>query len=284
MPLTASTVTRTVSVDGASVTCHDSVTPGELDRPLVLVHGTGGTTASHFGHLFPMMATRTRVIAVDWAPTADPAADLTVDLLVGQVRAVVDELLGPDAAFDLLGYSLGAVVAGQLAADLGRRVENLVLVAGWATTDVHQRLRNEVWRHLYDTSPDALARYTAFCGLSPLALRSLTPAMLDGALASLTADEFTARQMDLNARVDVADRLSAVTARTLIVSCAEDIMVPPHHQYELLGIIDDARLTTMTSGHAFFLERPAELMQIVDLYLREPDRHPAGAIIPETHA
>lgn len=263
MPLTASTVTRTVSVDGASVTCHDSVTPGELDRPLVLVHGTGGTTASHFGHLFPMMATRTRVIAVDWAPTADPAADLTVDLL---------------------GYSLGAVVAGQLAADLGRRVENLVLVAGWATTDVHQRLRNEVWRHLYATSPDALARYTAFCGLSPLALRSLTPAMLDGALASLTADEFTARQMDLNARVDVADRLSAVTARTLIVSCAEDIMVPPHHQYELLGIIDDARLTTMTSGHAFFLERPAELMQIVDLYLREPDRHPAGAIIPETHA
>ena len=103
MPLTASTVTRTVSVDGASVTCHDSVTPGELDRPLVLVHGTGGTTASHFGHLFPMMATRTRVIAVDWAPTADPAADLTVDLLVGQVRAAVDELLGPDAAFDLLG-------------------------------------------------------------------------------------------------------------------------------------------------------------------------------------
>ena len=175
-------------------------------------------------------------------------------------------------------------MAVQLAADLGRRVENLVLVAGWATTDVHQRLRNEVWRHLYATSPDALARYTAFCGLSPLALRSLTPAMLDGALASLTADEFTARQMDLNARVDVADRLSAVTARTLIVSCAEDIMVPPHHQYELLGIIDDARLTTMTSGHAFFLERPAELMQIVDLHLREPDRHPAGAIIPETHA
>ena len=27
MPRTASTVTRTVSVDGASVTCHDSVTP-----------------------------------------------------------------------------------------------------------------------------------------------------------------------------------------------------------------------------------------------------------------
>lgn len=128
MPLTASTVTRTVSVDGASVTCHDSVTPGELDRPLVLVHGTGGTTASHFGHLFPMMATRTRVIAVDWSPPVGPAADLTVDLLAGQVRAAVDELLGPDAAFDLLGYSLGAVVAGQVAADLGRRVENLVLV------------------------------------------------------------------------------------------------------------------------------------------------------------
>lgn len=284
MPLTTSTVSRTVQSDGTSVTYYDSVAPGELGRPLVLVHGTGGTTTSHFAHLFPMMATRTRVVGVDWAPLADLNASITVETLAGQVRAAVGDALGPDETFDLLGYSLGSVVAAQLAADLGRRVENLVLVAGWVTTDVHQRLRNEVWRRLYETDQTALARYTAFCGLSPHALRALPPAMLDGALASLTADAFTARQMDLNAQVDIADRLAEITARTLIVSCTEDVMVPPHHQYELLGGIDDARLTSMTSGHAFFMERPAELMHIVDLHLREPDRYPAGAIIPETHA
>lgn len=72
MPFTDATQTHSVEVDGARVTWFDSVAEGELERPLVLVHGSGGTTATHFGHLFPMMATRTRVIAVDWSPSPIP--------------------------------------------------------------------------------------------------------------------------------------------------------------------------------------------------------------------
>lgn len=284
MPFTDATQTHSVEVDGARVTWFDSVAEGELERPLVLVHGSGGTTATHFGHLFPMMATRTRVIAVDWSPLADPDTELSLDHLVSQVRGAVDAALGVDTPFDLVGYSLGAVVAAQLAAELGKRVQHLVLVAGWITTDAQQRLRNQVWRTLYDSDHDALARYTAFCGFSSPALRALTPAMLEGALATLKPTAFLAQQMDLNARIDISESVGAITARTLIVNCTDDMMVPAHHQYELLGAIDDARLTYITSGHAFFLERPAELMHIVDLFLREPDRHPVGAIIPETHS
>lgn len=283
MSFTDETRTSTVQVDGAEVTYYDSTTEGELGRPLVLVHGTGGTTAVHFGHLLPMMATRTRVIGVDWSPLADDRP-LTVEALAKQVRAAAEATLGPDAKFDLLGYSLGSVVATELAAELGDRVEHLILVAGWLATDTHQRLRNGVWRTLYERDHDALARYTAFCALSPVFLASLPQQTLDALIASLAPSPFTAAQMDLNAEIDLRERAEAITARTLIVSCAEDVMVPPHHQYQLLGAIDDARLTTMTSGHGFFLERPAELMQIVDLFLREPDRHPAGVIIPETHA
>lgn len=283
MSLTDSTRTATVAVRGSTVTVHDSATPAPAGRPLVLVHGTGGSTAAHFGHLFPMMATRTRVIGVDWAPPA-PGEALTLELLVAQVRAAVDDALGADAPFDLLGYSLGSVVAEALAADLGERVRHLVLVAGWITTDLQQRMRNQVWHSLYEHDRDALSRYTAFCGFSGQFFQQFTPAALEGALRAMSAGEFLREQMALNAEIDLSAEIGRITARTLIVSCTDDLMVPGHHQRQLLGAIDDARLTTVASGHAIFQERPAELMQITDLFLREPERFPAGAIIPETRA
>ena len=53
MPLTASTETRTVTVDGAEVTYFDSVETHDRHRPLVLVHGTSGSTAAHYGQISP---------------------------------------------------------------------------------------------------------------------------------------------------------------------------------------------------------------------------------------
>ncbi|MEB4613530.1 alpha/beta fold hydrolase [Leucobacter sp. M11] len=283
MSLTESTRTSTITVRGATVTVHDSHTETPGGRPLVLVHGTGGSTAGHFGHLFPMMATRTRVIGIDWGDR--PGSDaLSLDDLVEQVRAAVEDRLGADAPFDLLGYSLGSVVAEALAADLGDRVEHLVLVAGWITTDLQQGLRNGVWQALYEQDRAALASYTAFCGFSGRFLQQFTPETLRAALAGQGADDFTRKQMRLNAEIDLGERVGEITATTLIVSCTEDMMVPGHHQQQLLGAIDDARLTTVSSGHAIFLERPAELMQITDLFLREPTRFPAGTVIPETRS
>lgn len=283
MALTASTTASTVTVDGLQVSFADSgFVPGG-QRPLVLVHGTGGTIASHFAHLFPMMATRTRVVGVDWSPLPD-GIPLTLEALVRQVRSAADAALGENAEFDLLGYSLGAVVAARLAADLGSRVTSLILVAGWIKTDLQQTMRNQVWRSLYDHDQDALRRYTAFCGFSGPFFQQFTPEILEGALSTLSTSEFTRQQMELNAAIDITQQVGTITATTLIVSCKDDIMVPRHHQFQLLGAIDDARLTTVASGHAIFMERPAELMEITDLFLREPHRHPAGALIPETES
>ncbi|MGO2654477.1 MAG: alpha/beta fold hydrolase [Pseudoclavibacter sp.] len=283
MSLTEHTLTRTVSVDGVEVTFHDSADEVAGGRPLVLVHGTGGDIATHFGHLFPMMATRTRVIGIDWAEP-DSGTPLTLDVLVAQVRAAADAALGPGTPFDLLGYSLGSVVAEALAARLGKRVEHLILVAGWLRTDLQQTMRNQVWQVLYGSDRDALRRYTAFCGFSGSFFLQFTPEMLEGALKTLGTSEFVRRQMALNADIDITDEIGEITARTLIVSCTDDIMVPRHHQLQLLGAIDDARLTSVSSGHAIFMERPAELMEITDLFLREPNRYPTGTIIPETRS
>lgn len=283
MPLTASTETRTVTVDGAEVTYFDSVETHDGHRPLVLVHGTSGSTATHYGQIFPMLATRTRVISADWSPLADPSAPLTVEALADQVMAAVNDAIGEEP-FDLVGYSLGAAVAEYIAATQGERVPSLVLLAGWITTDGHQKLRNGVWRTLYEEKSEAIRHYMAFCAFSPNFVRKTDPNMVEAAIAALPINEFVAAQMDLNGRVDISDVIGNISATTLVVAGAEDMMVPKHHSRALFGVIPDARYTETSTGHGIPMERPTEVVQLIDLFIRDPHRYPAGTIIPETHA
>lgn len=283
MPLTSTTQTRTVTVDGAPITYFDSVEPHDGNRPLVMIHGTSGSTAGHYGQVFPLLATRTRVISADWSPLADPSRPLTVEALAAQVMGAVEDAIG-DEPFDLVGYSLGSVVAEYIAATHTDRVRNLVLLAGWITTDNHQKLRNGVWRTLHEEGSSAIRHYMAFCAFSPNFIRKADPEMVETAIAALPINDFVAAQMDLNGRVDISDVISNITATTLVVAGLDDVMVPKHHSRALFGAIDDARYTEVSTGHGIPMERPSEVVQIVDLFLRDPQRYPAGTIIPETHA
>ena len=108
--------TASVVVDGVPVTYHsagqDDGRRGDAQRPvLVMVHGSTGSTDSHYGFLFPMLGFRQRVVSVD---LAQPLTDaLSLAQLVAQVGAVIDVVRGQSGGrpVSLMGYSLGAVVA-----------------------------------------------------------------------------------------------------------------------------------------------------------------------------
>ncbi|WJY68796.1 alpha/beta fold hydrolase [Corynebacterium auris] len=280
MALPETTSTSTVDVDGVQVTLHDTVDPRDGERPLVLVHGTGGTAASHFGQIIPHLSRQRRVIAADWADT--PGEKLELDELVRQVVATTNEAIGPDAEFDIAGFSLGAVVAVAVAAAEKGRVKNLIPVAGWAATDNQQRLRNGVWRTLYEENPATVRRFMGLCAFSPVYVAKTDAEEFSAGVEALTVDAFVAKQMDLNARVDIREAAETVTATTLIIANHDDFMVPRHHSQQLFGLIEDSRYTEVTSGHMVVLERPAEVVQLIDLFLREPQRYPAGTVVPET--
>ncbi len=265
-----------VVVDGVRVAYR--VAGPENDRlPLVLVHGTAGSIDGHFGYIFPMASYRQRVIALD---LSEPAGDrLELDQLVAQVKAVVEAELST-RPFTLLGYSLGAVVAASVAADLGARVENLILVAGWLRTDTHQRLRNRVWQALRDQGSPSITEYMTFCAFSPGFMNLRTLDEMVAAAGMLAMSPFVDKQMDLNTRIDIAAACETISARTLVVGCAHDMMVPKHHSKALFGAIPDARYTEVPSGHAIVHERAAELFQLIDQFTRNPEAHPAGSIIP----
>ncbi|AWB81083.1 hypothetical protein C3B44_00950 [Corynebacterium yudongzhengii] len=160
------------------ITYFDRGAAQEGRRPVLLIHGTSGTAQGHYGQIFPMLATNTRVIASDWAfPGAD---SLELDELVDQQLAVLDATVGEEKV-DVIGFSLGAVVAQALAARYPERVGALILVCGWASTDNHQKLRNGLWRTLYQEDSAALKEFMALCAFSPGFVRRQDPEVIEPA-------------------------------------------------------------------------------------------------------
>ena len=273
-------VVNSIDVAGTTVTYVDSVDPGDGRVPLVLIHGTGGTPASHFGYLFPMVATRGRVIAITLEdPIGRGARPLEIADFVAQVAAAISHALGSRRAA-LVGYSLGAVVAAVVAAEHPDLVDSLTLVSGWAQTDAQQILRNDVWRQLRASGTDVIREFTVFCAFGSPFLAARTREEIQPAIDAVVITPFTEAQMDLNRSIDIRDSLAAIQAPTLIVGSTHDQMVPVQHQKYLFGAIDDARYTEIASGHAVVFERPAELIAVVEKFTTEPHATPAGTHIP----
>lgn len=248
-------------------------------RPIVLIHGTSGTAERHFGQIIPQFAKYTRVIAPTWS---EPDGEtLTLEDLSRQIIAVIQHELG-DTSFDLVGFSLGAVVAMDVAAQLGEQVHSLVSIAGWAHSDQHQQLRNQTWFDIQALDDTATRHFMAVCAFSPKFLEHLEPSLLKAAIDSINITPFVVKQMKLNACVDIIDQTANITADTLIIACHDDMMVPRHHSQQLFGLIDKARYTEVASGHMVVAERPAELISLIDLFTQNPSRYPIGSIIPSS--
>jgi pimeloyl-ACP methyl ester carboxylesterase len=99
-------------------------------RPLVLLPGGMHTLDLSFGALIPVLTPHRRIIAVELqghGRTADVDREMTLAALAGDVVGVLDHL-GLERA-DVLGFSLGGLVALETAVRHPERVDRLVLAA-----------------------------------------------------------------------------------------------------------------------------------------------------------
>lgn len=184
-------------------------------------------------------------------------ADIVADAL-----AVMDDL--GHEMFDVVGYSLGAVAALELAANSPDRVRTVTSLCGWVASDARMRMTFELWRRLIATGPELFMRYALVDGYTAAGLEGLEP-FADAAvgLAATMVQPGSDAHLELDARVDITASLPKVSSPCLVLGAAEDRWVDVSKSREIAGIVPGATLVTLPAGHLVI----TELADVVALHL-----------------
>lgn len=229
-------------------------------EPLILLHGSCGSSA-HWALVAPALVDACKLILVDYAgggETPDPGHPLEIDELVDEVLAVADAE-GLDS-FHVAGWSLGGAIALATAARVPERVRSLVGVNTWARSDAYVRFEMDLWQRLLATDTELFYRYALQIGFT----HGWFDVMGEGVEAMLamgvgTLAPGSARHAELDGRLDIADRIPAITAPTLILGGLHDQIVPFTHSPQLVEQIPDARLVELPCGHMSVFECAEQL-------------------------
>lgn len=251
----------TVSVDDATVFyTTDGEGPG-----LVLVHGTQGTGETNWAHLTDRFTDIRTVVALDYAGsgrTTDDGGPLTVEKLSDEVAAVAEA--AADGPVDVVGFSLGAVVAAATAARRPDLVRRLVVLAGWPHgDDARHRLNFELWRDLAESDFATFNRFATVTGFTDEYLRALGHEGVTEALAASLPQPGLVRQIELDLRADLRDLLPKITTPTLVVGFTRDQMVPVTGSRQLHAAIPGSTYAEVDTGHLAIYEKPDEITTLV---------------------
>lgn len=245
-------------------------------EPLVLIPGLACDQSS-WGPFAHHLALSARVVTFDHRGIGETAATrgpYTIPALASDVLRLLDRI-GLERA-DILGVSMGGMVALELAASYPDRVRSLVL--GCAHPGGKMQILPE--QGVIDKLPSlgksmeqmvgdylAVVHSARFLARHEEDFREL--------LAHRIRTNFSRRtyvlQLGAIMTHDVGPRLSQIHARTLILAGDDDQLVPLANAILLADRIRNARLAVLHDvGHAFWKETPERAAHEVTRFLEEP--------------
>ncbi|MFB6809499.1 alpha/beta fold hydrolase [Streptomyces sp. NPDC056387] len=230
---------RSVDVGGIRLAYEVSGPPQA--PPLVLLHALGEDAADWDG-VAPVLARNWRVFALDLRGhgRSDWPGDYSLELMRDDVLGFLDALALDRA--DLMGHSMGGIVAYLFAGEYPRRVGRLVL------EDV------PVPRPREQSTPIRPDGKLTFDWEMVLAVR---------------------RQIDTPAP-EWLENLSKVTAPTLAVAGGPGSHVPQEGIAELARRVHRGRVVTIPAGHLIHNTQPTAFLEVVTRFLQPPGDGPAA--------
>ncbi len=222
-------------------------------RPLVLLHGGVMTIGLNFGSLLEPLAASRRVIAVELqghGHTADTDRPMTIDALAGDVEALLDQL-GIDQA-DLFGFSLGGLVAYELALGVPTRVGRMIVASANARRPPgRESVPIDAGR--LPTPVDFQAMRDAYDAVAP------DPGHFD---------EFAARTSAMvHEHPAVTDELRSLRTPTMLIFGDRDFS-PLADVLELFDLLPDAQLAVLPgTTHVGVTQRTREVLALITPFL-----------------
>ncbi|HKI93346.1 MAG TPA: alpha/beta fold hydrolase [Gaiellaceae bacterium] len=240
-------------------------------EPLLLIHGLGYGRWG-WGPVVAPLAGRLRVVLLDnrgIGASDAPPGPYSVAQMAEDAAAVLDRA-GIERA-NVVGTSLGGMVAQQLVVAHPHRVDRLVLACttpGGERAFPFPRGTLRLLEQTQQLEPLVALRRFVENALAPGAPEALVDEIAALRVANLPDPVGWAAQAAAAAAFDGFDRLGEIAAPTLVLHGTADEVVDPRNAGLLAERIPDARAELLEgAGHLFFWEQPHEFVRYVMEFL-----------------
>ena len=251
--------------------------------PLVLIMGLGGDIQA-WALQVPELSQHFRVITYDnrgAGRTSAPDRPYSIAGMAEDVRALMDHL-GIEKAH-VLGFSMGGYIAQELALAQPGRIDKLILLATAGAIDGYGRVLVRSWMDIRrsNLSREQVVRYNS-AYLYSAALLDDEPRYERAVLNSVNnayaqQDHAFLRQAQAVLDWEPGGRAGGIAQETLVVGCAEDVLVPPRNARKLAAALPKATHLELAGGHVGCIEYPHEYNSAFLQFLGAPVRATAAA-------
>jgi pimeloyl-ACP methyl ester carboxylesterase len=254
--------------------------------PLVLVMGIGYDSSLWTLAQVPTLSTQFQVVIVDNRDAGRSSQAMhpyTIADMADDLAGLLDALAIQRS--HLLGLSMGGMIAQEFALRHADRVDRLVISGSGAAParSAVDPVRIWSWVKAHDASGEVFGGQQLTALFSTGFLRNHKAVQDTTALLASNpypmSPEAYGRQADAYLRYDAVDRLSAITAPTLVVVGEQDLLTPPWVAREVADAIPGARFEVIRgdgSSHVVPIERPDEFNRVVSSFLLE--KHSQGLL------
>ncbi|HBW18658.1 MAG TPA: hypothetical protein DEH11_06420 [Actinobacteria bacterium] len=241
--------------------------------PLVMITGYSGTMEGWDRRFVDALAQHYRVVIFDNAgvgQTQALPAPLSIDEMANQTSALI-AVLGLNHP-DILGWSMGSMIAQALAVLHPDQVRRLILCASYpgngtaiqpSQQAIHALTSFDPHQAMADLFPDdqAAAQNTYLTAISSY------PAAPAAPVGTVTAQGHAVDQWWAG-RDPAGTQIAAITAPTLIADGTADRLDPLANSHTLASLIPGAELTLYPdAGHAFLFQDQAAFIPLIESFL-----------------
>ncbi|MDR1913566.1 MAG: alpha/beta fold hydrolase [Clostridiales bacterium] len=246
--------------------------------PLILLHGSGpGVSAwANWNKLFPLLASKFRIIAPDMAGFGfTERVENAVYTMNNWVRQTLDlmDALNIEKA-NLVGNSFGGALALSLAITHPERVDKLVLMGAMGVNFPITYGLDRVWGYTPSEAnmEELLEIFTFDHSFStPALIKSRYESSMQPGFQESFSSMFPApRQTGVDGMAGNENYIKYIPHKTLIIHGREDRVIPLENSLKLIQMIPNAELHVFGKcGHWTQIERTNEFADLLLYFLKE---------------